>query len=255
MTIAFRLLIEILTSIMHSARKIFLSLSLFYFTLNLQGQSAIAPNLHNIDNSLYHFGFSLGMNSMGFDIVHDPAYVKDGYQYLVDNPALIPGFTVGIVGDLRLHRYLNFRVAPYLHFGDRILQYVRYDPANPSVLEDAGRVGINTAAVDIPLLVKYSAERYKNMRPYVIAGGGAVFDLTREENALVNLNTLDYYFCVGVGTDLYFPFFKLAPELKFGFGTADVLGRNIGTENPHPEYTMAISKLRSRFITLVFNIE
>ncbi len=236
-------------------RKILKVLFLFLSLQAVVAQKYSAVNLPNIDNRGLHFGFSVGMNQMTFDMLHSTDYSKDGYQFLADVPQLVPGFSVGIIGDMRLHRYFNLRSTPTLHFGDRIISYAKYLPSNPAAIFAMEKVNINTAAIDIPLLIKYSAERYKNYRPYVVAGVGAIFDLTEEDNAVINLTTLDYYWTVGVGSDIYFPFFKLAPELKFGFGTKDVLSRNIGTNNPHPEYTLSIDRLRSRFVSLIFHIE
>lgn len=222
---------------------------------SMKGQNYTIPNLPHIDDRGVHFGFSVGLNSMTFDLLHSETYSKDGYMFLADVPELIPGFSVGIIGDMRLARYFNLRVTPMLHFSDRVLSYVKYLPSSPSLQIPMEKLNINSASVDVPLLLKYSAERYKNYRPYLIAGGGVIFDLTEKENAVMNLSALDYYWTIGVGTDIYFPYFKFAPELKFGFGTKDILSRNIGTNNPNPEYTLAIDRLRSRFVSLIFHIE
>ncbi len=36
-------------------------------------------------------------------------------------------------------------------------------------------------------------------------------------------SSTDFYLCVGMGVDLYLPFFKLNPEIKFCFGLTDIL--------------------------------
>ncbi|MFW9596342.1 MAG: PorT family protein, partial [Paludibacter sp.] len=70
-----------------------------------------AQEYHN-DDKMLHFGFSLGFNSMDFGIES-----AGGYQ--ADVSSLKPGFSVGIVSDLLINRYLNLRFTPTLHFAER----------------------------------------------------------------------------------------------------------------------------------------
>ena len=64
----------------------------------------------------------------------------------------------------------------------------------------------------------------------------------------------------GVGCDIYFSFFKLAPELKFALGMNNMLTtldqRDTGLlKESDKVYTQALSKLTSRLVTLTFNFE
>jgi hypothetical protein len=63
-----------------------------------------------------------------------------------------------------------------------------------------------------------------------------------------------------VGCDIYFDFFKLAPELKLALGMNNMLtplaDRDTGNlTDAEKQYTMALNKLTSRLITLTFNFE
>lgn len=208
-----------------------------------------AQNSYHGDDKLIHFGFSLGMNTMDFGITPSLQTI-DGKVYQVDVSNLKPGFSVGIVSDMMISRYLNLRFTPTLHFGERELSY------NPT-LEP---IIVPSIPITIPLYVKLSSERYGNLRPYLIGGGGTYIDLGRDNENPLMLKPLDLFIEFGIGCDIYFSFFKLAPELKFAFGYNNMLTpidqRDTGFLNPADHaYTNALSKLTSRFVTLSFNFE
>lgn len=211
-------------------------------------------NQPQVDDKKFHFGFLLGMNEMDFGILNSTVMQPDGNIYLAEVSTLQPGFTVGIIGDLRLQRYFNLRSTPSIHFGSRILNYSAFSSLKPEIIA-VDQVNVNSVLLDMPLLLKFSAERHKNMRPYLIAGAGFTIDLAKKETSPVILNSTDYYLTIGLGSDIYFPFFKLSPELKFSFGLSNILNKEIVETNLHPEYTNSLNGLTSRLVILTFNIE
>lgn len=204
---------------------------------------AQSGNLPYVDSKFIHFGFSLGFNTM--DFAAEPA----SQETAISTSILKPGFSVGIISDMRLTRYLNLRFTPTLHFVDRDITF------QSSAYQDT--VSLTSIPFSLPVYLKYSAERKGNYRPYLIFGGGAQYDFGRKTSDVkLVLKPVDFFAEVGVGCDIYFSFFKLAPELKFGIGFNDMLDRNIEPSNPDDaKYTQAISRLTSRMITLSFNFE
>ena len=63
--------------------------------------------------------------------------------------------------------------------------------------------------------MKFSAERFNNYRPYAMLGLSPTFDLSVKNARPLLVKPFDCYIEVGLGCDLYLPFFKLIPELKF----------------------------------------
>lgn len=204
--------------------------------------NARAQNSYHGDEKPIHFGFALGFNTMDFGI---------GPSNVADVSTLIPGFSVGIVSDLLISRYLNLRFTPTLHFAEREISY-----ANTSLVP----IRVSSIPMSVPLYIKLSAERYGNLRPYLIGGGGVYFDLGRNSEKPILLRAFDPFVEVGVGCDIYFSFFKLAPELKFALGFNNMLTpldeRDTGfISESDKEYTKVLNKLTSRLITLTFNFE
>lgn len=201
-------------------------------------------NLPFADDKTIHFGFSLGLNFMDFAVI--PAYIDDN----VNVTSIIPGFSVGAISDLRLNRYLNLRFTPTLMLNQRNLTYT--DESTASLL---------SVPLYLPLYLKYSSERVTNFRPYLIGGGGVWVDWGRNKEKTVLLKPFDALIEAGFGCDIYFPFFKLAPELKFSFGFNNMVTpldeRDAGSLlNPLTiKHTESINKLTTRMISLTFNFE
>ena len=214
------------------------------------GLTAIAQNEYYGEDNRLHFGFSLGLNSMDFGITPSLVQANDRKIYQVDVSRLKPGFSVGVISDMQLSRYFNLRFTPTLHFAERELSYSSGDKSI---------VSVGSTPLCLPLYLKYSAERYGNIRPYLIGGGGVGIDLGRDKEKPVYLKPLDLYLEFGVGCEIYFWFFKLSPELKFAIGGNNLFvpleEREDNLSGPDKIYSQALSKLTSKMITLTFNFE
>lgn len=210
-------------------------------------------NLPYADDRPIHFGFFLGLNTMDFGIDLSRIPQDDGNVYLAEVSSLMPGFTAGIISDLRLNRYFNLRFSPSINFSERKLTY-RIEGDNSGNITKQNLLSI---PLMLPLHIKYSAERIHNFRPYVLAGGGVYLEFGRDKERDILLKPFDYYVEFGTGCDIYFPFFKFAPELKFAIGFNNML-TPIPQRDPggyDAKYSNALSKLTTKMLTLSFNFE
>lgn len=212
-------------------------------------------NMPEFDDRLFRLGFYIGSNVMDLDVTPSEM-VQEGKVYYADVSKLVPGFSVGLITDLRLHRYFNLRFTPALLLGERNLSFRTFD-VDTQIMSDDITVNIFSLPFDLPLMVRYSAERFGNFRPYVQFGGGTYFDLGRDELKDVTLNLADFYFTAGFGLDLYFRFFRLSPEVRINFGLTNILTPKTPTGDTvmNLVYTNAISKLLSRIVVFSLNIE
>ena len=116
---------------------------------------------------------------------------------------------------------------------------------------------IKSNYVNVPILIKYSAKRVNNYRPYLVGGFTPSCDVSKRKDTPIVLNRFDLLAEVGVGVDIYLPYFKLIPELRFGLGLLDLLKKNIPDlhEKEDLKYTNSISNIKSRLVSLVFYFE
>ncbi len=240
---------------------------LFYILLTLCAISVQAQESQNrpyVDDKLFHFGFQLGVNFSSFGVtdseleIEDPVTgIKEIYHSRVSS--VLPGFHVGFITDLRLCKYLNLRFCPGMQFTSRTLSY-KTESGNPvkGSMGKGATVDVLAMPVYLPLYLKFSAMREGNYRPYVIAGGGASFNVSRDREKPVLMNLMDYFAEVGFGVDLYFRWFKFCPEITYRIGFANQLypaDKRMELAPQDAFYSNSISRLTNHSICLTFNFE
>lgn len=207
-------------------------------------------NNQRVDERYLHFGFTLALNRMDFALANSNLTGINAEQVEFQT-----GFSVGMIGDLRLHKNWSFRFQPGLEFGSRNIYY-------QSSEEEPKIVSIESVLVNFPFLFKYRSKRISNYRPYLIMGVNYKFDvqphkrLKVDENVLIRLKQNDFCIEFGGGIDFYLPYFKLAAELKMSIGLLDILNHSLDVNNPgYEEYTQSIRDLKSNVVTLSFHFE
>ena len=230
----------------------FVSLAIFAFSLSLAAQEPKVQNRPYIDQRKFHYGFLLGLHMQDIELENngfiDP---ETGEQWYAEINNYSPGFTVGVLGDLRLNKYFSLRLLPSIHFGQKHAVYHEQRSG-----ADSTQV-FKSTYISVPIDVKFSAPRYNNFRPYLIAGINPMIDLTARKHDALRLKPFDLYLEVGFGCDLYLPFFKLVPEIKFCFGLLNIINKDRSDliDNTLMKYTNSVNGGRSNMIVLTFNFE
>lgn len=201
----------------------------------------------------WHLGFSIGMHTEGMKFVHNGLAVTEaGELWRVDQPGYQPGFCVNGLLSLRLNNYFSLRFSPGMYFGSRDLKMVEL---NSGAVEEQS---VKSTYVVLPVDLKFAAMRYRNSRPYVVAGVMPAFDVSKKRSDILRFNTADCYLSVGFGCDFYLPYFKLIPELKFCFGLTDVLTHKRPDLQDDPaklKFTESLTKATSKMVVLTFYFE
>lgn len=218
--------------------------------------SVFAENLPTVDLKPIHFGFNLGMNIMDYGI-RNSMIQHDGIVYQAEVSNLMPGFSVGVFGDVRLGSYFNLRLVPTLALGDRTLVYMNDQNS------DIFKTSLKSTVLTVPLHFKYSSVRIRNYRVYIFAGGGVLFELSHDQTKAVLSRYTDYFVEFGIGWTIYTEYFRLSPEVKFLMGFNNMitpweqrLSQQNGYVDPTFEpYTRAIDRLTTRMFTFVVNFE
>jgi len=253
-------------------------ISFFFFSIIVSTQFSFAqvnkaPNLKYHDYEPYFFGFILAANQMDFVI-----NTREGFQQLyipvdslptdmqlanVDSASVYGitstpnlGFTVGIVGDLRLGKYFNFRFIPSLAFGNRILNYDIRLHKSDTFDTIVSNQKVSSTFIELPMLLKFRSARIHNFRAYVIGGVKYSFDLASQANKKDEIRNYDpklyrtdTQITGGAGMDFFMNWFKFGVELTMSYGLRDMLLQE-GTI-----YTNGIESLKSKIFMLTFTFE
>ena len=169
------------------------------------------------DMRRWHLGFSVGLNSFDYSFHHNGFVTEEGQTWFMEQPDLSPGFCVTGLFNLRLNDYFSVRVTPGMYFGNRIVRFK--DTTNG----DEAKQDIKSAYLVLPVDLKFSSQRMRNIRPYMVGGIMPAFDVLKKRSNYLRMKSSDFMVSVGLGCDIYLPYFKLIPELKFCFGLTDVL--------------------------------
>jgi hypothetical protein len=235
-------------------------------------QRLLLKNLTTFDDKRIHFGFSLGINTVDFNFDHyavignNPKFDRENLENIggslidssrvirADISSLVPGFTVGIVTNLRLSESFDLRFLPGMSFSERRIKY-NIPISDVNSTGDNSYYSIKSTFLDFPLLVKYKSRKMNNQRPYIISGMAYRIDISKTgQEDLVRLKPFSASVEAGVGWDTYLQFFRLSTELKFSFGLDNVL--DDGPKSTQPQvYTNAFSRLSSNMFVLSFHFE
>ena len=212
-------------------------------------------NLENYDKKMLHFGFSLGINT-GNSIIK---YKKDAFKndsLMSILPARQPGFGLGIVTDFQFADNFNLRFIPSLSFITRQFDYRYCVKCNQQYPADSAiSVTVESTQLDFPLSVKFKSERVNNYRWYLLAGAKYSMDLASNKEATASdkfplrFKKNDLAYEMGIGLDFYLNYFKFSPELKFSFGTNNMLVQD------NNFYSGPIESLKTKTIYISFLFE
>ena len=120
---------------------------------------------------------------------------------------------------------------------------------------------MKTAYIAVAGDIIFAAPRFNNHRPYLMAGVNPMLNLSGSDSDYIKLKRYDVFLEVGLGCDLYLPFFKLRPELKFCYGLTNCLDTDHPKRFKDPSmadrfmYANSVKECRSKIIALTFYFE
>lgn len=246
-------------------RLVFIISLLVLYGISATAQENKVQNRPYTDLRTFHFGVLVGTHLQDIEFVNrgpQTITLDDGTSQeqtvVMDQDRWDPGFTVGVLGELRMSTYFQLRIAPAMYFGTRHLTF-----HNLSVLDNNGNPheevqDLKTAYISSAVELIAAAPRFNNHRPYVLLGINPMLNLSGKDDDYIKLKRYDAFLEVGVGCDFYLPFFKLRPELKFMYGLTNSLDTNHGKRLRSTEmvpYTNSVTEAHSKMIALTFYFE
>ena len=212
-------------------------------------------NLPNYNQRFFRPGIYIAPNFSRFFLEQSAAYFQAARQGrgLSANSIISPGFAVGFIGDIRLgapSTPFHLRFAPGLNFLTRRVEFKSAGAGQPDTIRTQE---VGTTQLELPLLLKYQSNRRRNTRLYMVGGIKPSFAVTqRQSTPAINQLTVtksDVMLEYGVGLDLFYPYFKFGPELRFSHGLRNII------DPRNNQYSNSLQSLRTNTVTLYLNIE
>ncbi len=214
-------------------------------------KSVTVQNLPAYDERWFHPGMYLSFSGAKFNLEQSAYYVAN--KWVTANSVISPSLGVGFIADARLggpESPFILRFAPGVNFQTRSIEFrpSGYPSPDSIVTQD-----ITSTIVQFPVLLKYQSDRRRNARIYMIAGLNPTFTASnRRSDPLHNVLraegsdlTLEY----GVGLELFYPLFKLAPEIRFSHGLRNLLVPRSDV------FSRSLQYMSTNAVTLYINIQ
>lgn len=223
------------------------------------------------DNRTLSYGFFLAAHNSTLQLKYTDAFLNSTSTNAFTKVRSVqtkfsPGFSLGFIGILRLHDQVQLLFTPKVGFYEYKTMVTYFDNQVDAEIiggdgivssEDLGKVleySSEATMVELPLLFKYRSVRFNNTRMYFIGGGSYQFRTKSQDEANVDdivMTGQDVSIEAGMGFEIYFKYFKFAPEIRFSHGLMNAYQ----AENTLPELQDAISSIRRKSITVYLNFQ
>ncbi len=210
-----------------------------------------SQNLARYDFQKIHFGFTLGINELNFNLQKNSNTITNDTLKTIYTKSQ-KGFNLGIVSNLRLGKYTDLRFVPALIFAERQLEYGFEDELS---IKQEKLKKIESTLLEFPVYFKYKSERYNNFRAYILTGIKYSMDIASQDEIddegqeIVKLKKNDFMGEIGFGLDFYLEYFKFSPQIKISHGLVNLLTKD------QTIYTQSINGLKTNGWMLSFTFE
>jgi hypothetical protein len=205
------------------------------------------------NNSLYdlrkwNLGFTMGINAAYVRFVqgmNTPDPIKKNIAHQVTaTPSY--GINLGLIANVRLHKYLDLRFIPAVSLQQRSFTYLVGDSSFTRRLE--------ASYMEIPLYLRFKSQFYHNHRVYIMTGLKYSNNLMSERKLkddpdLVKIDSHDFSLEFAAGVNIYGDRVLLSPEIRYSLGM-----RNIYTPD-FTDYSSAIKMITTHSILICLNFE
>ena len=232
---------------MPNVRRVLLCLLLACCALPAAAQHKV-QNMSDHDQKAYYFGLTFGFNVAQYRIRYTEAYaLTDTFKTI--QPYWGPGFTLGLMGNLRVSKYVDLRIVPSLQFAEKRLNF------NTPLRDSVEQRTVESIYFTFPLQLKFKSDRIRNFRFYALGGGKIDYDLasnarSRKTNEFLKFKSFDAGYEIGVGFVFYYPIFIFSPEIKLSQGLVDQIYRDQSLP-----LTNAIEAITTRSIVISIHLE
>ncbi len=201
------------------------------------------------DDRSLHYDIVFGANRSHFNFTHHPVFMQQDSVMTIES-INSSGVNLALLFNKRLGEHFNLRATfADLTFKQRTFEYHLTYPDRFSGEDSITTKSVESIYVTFPVQIKFTSDRIHNFKVYMLAGVKAEYDMAANAGAkkaenLIKLKRWDYAVEAGLGFHLYYPGFVLMPELKIGWGLA-----NLHSRDKNLKFSSAIDQVNSRTIT------
>ncbi len=230
------------------SKKISFTLILTVMILSMQAQIGGRGNYNfkDFNKKSYYFGINIGFNNSGYKLYQSKFFINNESIQVTQGASEV-GVNMHMVTNLKIGEYFDFRFLPGFSFAQRGFEFT-------SVLDNSTYVRkIESVFFEMPFHLRFKSEPYKDKRLFVVAGLKYSYDVqtnSKSRKTLLKIAPHDFQYEVGVGIQMFYPYFIFSPEIKFSRG----LGNLLLYDRAQNE-AKVLENVVSQIFTISFNFE
>lgn len=204
------------------SKKIISSLAIcLFFVIQLKAQMTGRDN-HNFrdfNRKSYYFGINLGFNNSGYKLRQSGYFINNETIRVTEGNREV-GVNMHMITNLKLGEYFDFRFLPGFSFAQRGFEFTSVADGTVS------QKNIESVFFELPFHIRFKSEPYKDKRMFVVAGLKYSYDVqsnSKSRKSLIKIAPHDFQYEVGVGMQMFYPYFIFSPEIKFSRGLSNIL--------------------------------
>ncbi len=209
-------------------KKVFIIFVLLIAALStefVQAQNKNRPSMYSLhlpdyDDKPVHYGFFIAIHGSTLNSQYSNAFVNGLDTVTAVNPSWSGGYGLGFIVSYGITKQFDVCVVPAFSYYERNVNYLFSSGFSKDQVLESG-------FVEASLLARYKSVRRGNVRMYMLAGlkPGVEVGSNAKDRGLNSLRTQNWDVALqyGFGFDLFYPFFKLSPELRFSHGLSNML--------------------------------
>ncbi|MBK9734672.1 MAG: PorT family protein [Saprospiraceae bacterium] len=203
-------------------------------------------NFRDFNKKAYYFGINLGFNNSGYKLQQSGFFINNDSIKVTEGKSEI-GVNMHMITNLKLGEYFDFRFLPGFSFAQRGLEFTQV--SSSLVIERK----IESVFFELPFHVRFKSEPYKDKRMFIVAGLKYSYDVqtnSKSRKSLIKIAPHDFQYEVGIGMQMFYPYFIFSPEIKFSRGLGNILLYD-RTQNE----ARVLENVVSQIFTISFNFE
>ena len=190
----------------------------------------------------------MGIHSSKYVIKHSEAFTSPALDTLHSIvPGNLGGFKLNFVINMRITDHLDFRMLPGAGFYEYDLTYRSTDG---SILRELK----SPTMVELPLLLKYKSVRRGNLAMYMVFGVNPSLEASGKGDEIdvggnLEIRNWNVAIDVGVGLDIFYPYFKFSPEIRYSYGMRNMLRDEIN------DFNVGLSRVTTQNLGIFMSFE
>jgi len=203
-------------------------------------------NFRDFNRKSYYFGINIGFNSSGYKLQQSGFFINNDSIKVTEGNSEI-GVNMHMITNLKLGEYFDFRFLPGFSFAQRGLEFTSV--ATSDVIERK----IESVFFELPFHIRFKSEPYKDKRMFVVAGLKYSYDVqtnSKSRKSLIKIAPHDFQYELGVGMQMFYPYFIFSPEIKFSRGLGNIL-----IYDKSQNEARVLENVVSQIFTISFNFE